>query len=498
MEEILPRLRHQHAGVRGTSISVRNHASNHIFFPYSRLEFSTIVRFNTNGLNTSCLRFDDGAAYGLMTVIQRSDDGCKQGAETTATNQTNIRESTMPKRADFKISKRTVDRLFVEGKDRVFWDRDLPGFGVRVYPSGQKVYLAQCRTRGKPKRVNLGRHGELTPCQARKQATDFIQQLKRGMESADTPHAAATTVSDLAERYMSGHVAQNCSAHTASIYRGALTNHILPVLGAMPITAVNGGHASALHYEMRDTPRAANRALMILKKMFSLAAAWGLVPEGTNPCNGVRKYTEQTRERFLSPEEYRLLGQALTEANDAGTVSPFAVAALRLLMLTGCRHNEILTLRWDDVDRTAGEFRLRTGKTGARMVPITPAAERVIASIPRKADNPWVIAGGKPGKHLQDLYKDWNWLLARVGLRDVRIHDLRHSYASRALSAGESLSMIGKLLGHVDMESTARYAHLARHTEKMAAERVGASIGADISAGTDTAIPAVACQSRQE
>ena len=404
----------------------------------------------------------------------------------------------MPKRADFKISKRTVDRLSVEGRDRAFWDRDLPGFGVRVYPSGQKVYLAQCRARGKIKRVNLGCHGELTPDQARKRATEFIEHLKLDKDPAHTPHVPAVTVADLAKRYMSGHVAQNCSAHTAGIYRGSLENHILPALGTMPIGAVSGGHVSALHYEMRDTPRAANRALMILKKMFSLAVAWDLVPEGTNPCSGVRKYKERRRQRFLSPEEYRLLGRALTDANAAGTVSPFAVAALRLLMLTGCRLNEILTLRWDDVDQTTGEFRLRRGKTGARKVTITPAVERVIAALPRKAGNPWVIAGRKPGKHLQDLYEDWNWLLARVGLRDVRIHDLRHSYASRALAEGESLSMIGRLLGHVDMESTARYAHLARHTEKVAAARVGASIGVDISAETGAAVPMAPSRTQQE
>ena len=142
---------------------------------------------------------------------------------------------------------------------------------------------------------------------------------------------------------------------------------------------VERAHVSALHYRLRETPRAANRALAVLSKMFSLAAAWGLVPDGTNPCRAVRKYKERKRERFLSREEYRRLGQALAEAEAEagreGAVSPYAIAALRLLMLTGCRLNEILTLRWDDVDRTAGEFRLRDGKTGTRMVPLTPTAE---------------------------------------------------------------------------------------------------------------------------
>ena len=291
-------------------------------------------------------------------------------------------------------------------------------------------------------------------------------------------------MADLAARYLSAHVAQNCNAHTAGIYRGSLENHILPALGMMPLAAVETAHVAALHYRLRARPRAANRALSVLSKMFSLAAAWGLVADGTNPCKGVRKYREKKRERFLTREEYRRLGQALAEAEAEagvdGAVSPYAIAALRLLMLTGCRLNEILTLRWDDIDRTAGEFRLRDGKTGARMVPLTPTAETVLAGIERVPRNPWVIAGKQPGTHLSTITQDWYRLRARAGLDDVRIHDLRHSYASRALAAGESLSMIGKLLGHADIQSTARYAHLARETERLSAARVGGSIGASV------------------
>ena len=175
---------------------------------------------------------------------------------------------------------------------------------------------------------------------------------------------------------------------------------------------------AALHYRLRETPRAANRALSVLSKMFSLAAAWGLVADGTNPCRGVRKYKEKKRERFLTREEYRRLGMALVEAEVEsqagieGAVSPYAIAALRLLMLTGCRLNEILTLRWDDIDRTAGEFRLRDGKTGARMVPLTPTAETVLAGIARVPNNPWVIAGKKPNTHLSTITADWYRLRA--------------------------------------------------------------------------------------
>ena len=219
---------------------------------------------------------------------------------------------------------------------------------------------------------------------------------------------------------------------------------------------------------------------MVLSKMFSLAEDWGLAPAGGNPCRFVRKYKEGMRERFLTPDEYRRLGRVLCSLDAGGPLSARAAAALRLLMLTGCRLNEILTLRWDDVDRKARELRLRDAKTGARMVPLTPTATAVLAGIARAPRSPWVFAGVTPDRHLSQLSSYWRHARGRCGLEDVRIHDLRHSFASRALALGESLNMIGRLLGHTDIASTARYAHLVRDAEKVAAAKVGDSIEADI------------------
>ena len=203
----------------------------------------------------------------------------------------------MPRRSTLTLSGRAVDDLSVEDRDRIFWDRELAGFGVRVHASGRKVYVVQSRAGGAPRRVTLGSHGELTTTQARLRAAQVIDRIKRGEEP--TPPPAGATVADLAARYLSAHVAVNCNAHTAGIYRGSLENHILPALGMMPLAMVETAHVAALHYRLRETPRAANRALSVLSKMFSLAAAWGLVADGTNPCKGVRKYKEKKRERFL-------------------------------------------------------------------------------------------------------------------------------------------------------------------------------------------------------
>ena len=321
-----------------------------------------------------------------------------------------------------------VDGLRAADRDTIFWDRALAGFGVRVYPSGRKVYVVQTRAGGAPRRVTIGVHGALDAERARKRAEAVIDIIKAGGDPAAP--AGGLTLAELAERYMTGHVAANCNAHTAGIYRGSLDNHILPALGAMPLASVGREEVAALHHRLRDRPRAANRALAILAKMFSLAEDWGMAQEGDNPCRGVRKYRERRRARFLAPGEYRRLGAVLAEAEAGGWASASAVAALRLLMLTGCRRSEILTLRWDDVDRAAGEFRLRDGKTGGRMVPLTPTAEAVLAGIPRLPGDPWVIAGKAPGTRLVSLTAEWYRIRARAGLGDVRIHDLRHTCAS--------------------------------------------------------------------
>ena len=388
----------------------------------------------------------------------------------------------MPKRGELTISKRTVDGLSVEGKETVFWDRDLPGFGVRVYPSGRKIYVAQSRGPAGIKRLSIGRHGEVTADRARKQAASAIARIKKGEDPVARPpeRTDTFTVADLAERYMEGHVKVHCNAHTQWIYAGSLRNHILPALGAKAVASVGREEVAALHYRMRETPRAANRALMVLSKMFSLAAAWGVASPGGNPCRHVLRYKEGHRERFLTEDEYRRVGLALRELEAGSPAQARGAAALRLIMLTGCRAGEVLTLKWSDVDRKSGEFRLRDAKTGARMVPLTPAALEVLAGVKRVRRSPWVFPGKRPDRHLRHLNPYWYRVRERAGVEDVRIHDLRHSFASRALAVGLALPMIGRLLGHTDIGSTARYAHLSREAEKVAAARVGGSIDDDV------------------
>ena len=386
----------------------------------------------------------------------------------------------MPKRSDLKLTKRTVDALEVDSKDAVFWDRELAGFGVRVHATGRKTYVVQSRGPSGPKRLTLGRHGELSCEEARKQAALVIDRIKRGEDTSAAAPEAATTLAGLAERFMRTHVERHLKPASVASYRTVLEGHILPALGGTALTEVGGAEVTALHHGLRDTPVLANRAVHLLSRMFVLAEAWELVPPGRNPCIAVRRYRTRARERFLAPEEYRRLGRALRQAEAEGGIWPPAIAAIRLLALTGCRRGEILNLGWDDVDRTAGDLRLQDAKAGPRMVPLTKPVIRVLDAIPRQPGSAWVIAGQRPGKPLTGLHHYWRPVRERAGLHDVRIHDLRHSYASRALALGEALPVIGKLLGHSKLETTARYAHLARDSAQEAAGRVAASIAEDM------------------
>ncbi len=386
----------------------------------------------------------------------------------------------MPKRSTLRLTTRFVNALRTDGKDAFFWDHELAGFGVRVQKNGRKVYVVQSRGPFGIKRVTLGPCADLPIDRRRREAAAVIDRIKQGKDPMPAPPEPDPTVADLAERCMRAHVAVRCKPRTAEAYRAALDNHILPALGAMPLKAVQPKDVDALHRSLGHTPRTANQAIAILSTMFSLAEVWDLTPPGRNPCRAVRRYRTKSRERFLTPEEYRRVGAALKEVEAAGSMWPPTIAALRLLMLTGCRMSEILTLQWDDVDRAVGELRLKDSKSGPRMVPLTTPVARVLDGIERIEGNPWVIRGRKPGRHLPSLSYYWSHIQARTGLHDVRIHDLRHSHASQALALGESLTMIGELLGHKKVSTTARYAHLVHDAEKAAAVRTGDSIGAHL------------------
>ena len=304
-----------------------------------------------------------------------------------------------------RITKGTVDRIVADGRDRIYRDGDLEGFGLRVRPSGHKAYVVRFRAGGRTHRVTLGPHGVLTPEAARRRALAVLAEVWNGGDpvAARDADRAAGSVADLCARFLEEYVEIHCKPGTVREYTRLLRKIVVPAIGRRKAADIRRRDVAALHFNLRDTRYQANRTLALLSKMFNMAEIWELRPDGSNPCRHIRRYREESRERFLSVEEFRRLGKVLDDVLVDGSESHSAVTAIRLLMLTGCRLSEILTLRWAHVDLAAGELNLLDTKTGGRAVPLAPAAVRLLADLPRKRGNPWVIPGRKRGAHLVDL-----------------------------------------------------------------------------------------------
>lgn len=375
-----------------------------------------------------------------------------------------------------KITKRAVDELAKAGAG-VLWDGEAKGFGARCRGDGVS-YLVRYRLgsgRGAPIRsVTIGRHGSpWNPETARAEAKRILAAVATGGDPAGD--RAALTVKGLAERYLADHAAVRLKPRSADEDQRMLERYVLPKIGARKLADLDRAAVTRLHHEMRATPYMANRVLGLLSRMLNLAEKWGLRPDASNPCRHVDKFKEASRERFLSAAELASLGDALATAEANGSELPGVIAAVRLLALTGCRLGEILTLQWEHVDFEAACLRLPDSKTGAKIVHLSAPALELLARMDRDT-GPWVIRGGRAGAHLVNLQKAWRRIRTAAGLEGVRIHDLRHSHASVAVGLGEGLPMIGKLLGHSQVQTTARYAHLAADPVKAAAERVGGAI----------------------
>ncbi|MCZ6640365.1 MAG: site-specific integrase [Gammaproteobacteria bacterium] len=381
-----------------------------------------------------------------------------------------------------KLTKRAVEGLQCEEKEFIVWDTEIPGFGVRVRPSsGRRVYILKYRTKkGTPRKPAIGPHGNITTEQARSIARTWLAEVHKGGDPAAETEAGrnAPSLSEFAERYMKQHAEVKKRPLSVAGDEQNLRNHILPKLGRKKLIDINRQDLIRFHHSLKDKPGAANRCVALLSKMFNLAEKWGQRPDGSNPCRHVERYKEHRIERFLSNDELAHLGEVLTEAERTGSELPSAIAAIRLLLFTGCRRSEILTLKWEHMDFERHCLRLPESKTGAKTVYLSPPALEVLTGIERGEDNPYVITGAKPGSHLVNLTKPWHRIRAKAGLDDVRLHDLRHSFASVAVAGGLSLPLIGALLGHTQPQTTARYAHLAADPLRQATDMVGRRIAA--------------------
>ena len=309
-----------------------------------------------------------------------------------------------------KITKRAVDKLKADGGEATLFDTELPGFGVRLRQGGTLSYFVRYRAghggRSEPlRRVTLGKHGNLTPDQARSEAKDILAAVRRGANPAAERQAykAAPTVSDLAARFLAEHVNAKRKPGTAAEYKRLIDTLILPAIGPRKVAAVTRQDVAKLHHSLRDTPYQANRMFAVLHKMFNLAEAWGMRPDGSNPCRHVEKFQERRRERMLNPTELAALGDGL-----ANCPSPYTAAAIRLLVLTGARRGEILGLKWDWIDFERGEVRLPDSKTGVKTLHLPPPALEVLAKLQRIEGNEYVIVGQVDGAPMVNISKPWD------------------------------------------------------------------------------------------
>jgi integrase len=380
-----------------------------------------------------------------------------------------------------KITKRAVDGLAAKDKDYIVFDTELPGFGVRVMPSGKRFFLVQYRRHGRTRRLMLGQFGPVTADKARREATLKLGNVRgAGGDPAALRDAErqSMTMKELGQRFLTQYVPARCKSSTQAEYRRSVELLLEPFFGKQRVRSVTTADVAELHGSLSHIPYQANRTLGVLSKMMNLAETWGLRDKHTNPCEDIERYPEYKRDRFLSASELQRLGSVLSKAETDERESRYAVAAFRLLLFTGCRLSEIQTLKWAYVDLDTKEFRLPDSKTGAKTVHLGEAAIAVLKALPRVSENPYVIVGKKTKQHLTDLQHPWRRIRGDAKLDDVRIHDLRHTFASGGLEVGEGLSMIGKLLGHTQVQTTARYAHLASDPVKQAADKISERLAA--------------------
>ena len=344
-------------------------------------------------------------------------------------------------------------------------DGKLKGFGVRVPPSGRKRFFVHCQHRGKRVWKIVGHAGIVNVKEARSRAAETLASIRRGEPALPRPdetlfEAVAETVF---ERYR-----RRWKPRTLDANRGYLKNQLLPHFAGRPVADIGRREVENWFASLHPTPVTADRSMPILSVILTEAEAMGFRPSGSNPCRGIPRYRRKGRERFLSDDEIHRLSARLAAYSAR---SPLPVAIVRLLLLTGCRKGEILTLQWSDYRE--GRLFLRDSKTGPRTVWLSEPARNILDTLER--GNRWVFPAPRTRgpATAASLERFWRRVRAEAGLSDVRLHDLRHTHASIALRQGETVLAIARLLGHASPETTLKYTHPADPMVKDAAETVG-------------------------
>jgi len=377
-----------------------------------------------------------------------------------------------------RLTDAIVKRLPAPPKgNRIYYDQDVGGFGCRVTAAGSRAFVLTYWTRvGRQRRFTIGGFPDWSTAAARDEARRLKQLIDQGGDPLAELEAerGAPSVADLCDRFEAEHLPRKRPA-TQAEYRRQIARDVRPVLGGRKVAEVAWADIDALHRKMTKAgrPYQANRTVALLSKMFSLAIQWRMRPD--NPCKGIERNQETKRKRYLNGNELARLTAALAAYEDHQ-----AADIIRLLLLTGSRRGEAMAARWADIDLTAGVW-TKPGSTTKQktdhVAPLSAPARQLLADLQRRTNSPWVFPSDSAPGHRVTIQKAWVAICTAAGITGLRVHDLRHSFASQLASGGASLPLIGSLLGHSSPSTTARYSHLFDDVQRSAVERVGAIIG---------------------
>jgi len=367
-----------------------------------------------------------------------------------------------------KFTKSYLEALKPQEKLFEVWDTEIKGLGCMVHPTGKKTYYFIYRDNKvtRKQRLKVGVHGHITCDIAREIVRGWMGDLARGinpkerhkreLENGKQYITVEAFLNLFVEKYKKVH--NKPSTIKKDVER--INSAIIPFLGRVKVSAVTQEDIVKFQDHLKNVPGQFNRCHALLRKAFNLAELWGYRPKNTNPCYGIQRFIEKKKERFLSEEELITLDEVLKAQEAVKVTSPYSLAAIRMLLYTGCRLGEILTLKWDDVFLKEGYIHLKDSKTGEKRIPLNESAKAVLVSLNQEKGNPYIFVGSKPGTCLVTLQDAWNKIRSLANLEDVRIHDLRHTFASLAIKQGVDLYTVSKLLGHKNIATTTRYAHL--------------------------------------
>jgi len=402
-----------------------------------------------------------------------------------------------------RFTKKSLDAVKPTGKRQVFFDDDLPGLAIRVSEIGRISFYYSYRTgKGRTavkKWVHIGAYPNWTPENARQKIKELAAQVTMGVDPANEAKEAKSTqtVADVIQIFWQQHISAKLKPSSQRLYSGIIGKHIVPMLGKMNIRDVAHRDVAKLHHDLRDAPYMANRTAAVLSKFFNWCEKHGYRDRNSNPAEDLEKYKEQKRMEFLKIEDIEAIGQSLSALEALGHVSPMPATALRLLLLTGARLDEILSLKWSYLDLDSNLANLPDSKTGFKVLHLPLPAVEILRSLP-VFDNEYVFPSDSQSGHLTSIRKPWATVCAHAGLSGWRLHDLRHAFASAAVNSGASLPMIGALLGHKNTSTTARYAHVAVNPAHKIAEDTGAEISEALKSPPKNGILSFAPRARAE